>query len=194
MDERICEELSRDAFSVIPHFLQAAESSALYQEAKSLNESGLLRRAGVGRGSSLGIHDEVRRDEILWWQESDLSPIQRAFWERLQDLKKYLNQTLFLGLQSLEGHYAIYPPGGFYERHVDRFRDDDTRVLSVVAYFNRDWKSEYGGQLRLFPEHQSIDVMPEEGTLVCFLSDQIPHEVCPTLHHRVSFAGWFRRK
>ncbi|MGB2150512.1 MAG: 2OG-Fe(II) oxygenase, partial [Cobetia amphilecti] len=34
---------------------------------------------------------------------------------------------------------------------------------------------------------------PEAGTFVCFLSEQIPHEVLPTHQARASVTGWFRR-
>ena len=34
-----------------------------------------------------------------------------------------LNRDLFLGLEDFESHFAMYPPGAFYLKHVDRFRD-----------------------------------------------------------------------
>jgi SM-20-related protein len=35
-----------------------------------------------------------------------------------------LNARLFLGLFDFEAGYAVYPPGGFFTRHVDSFRGD----------------------------------------------------------------------
>lgn len=35
-------------------------------------------------------------------------------------------------------------------------------------------------------------VLPRQGTLACFLSEDIPHEVLPPARERVSIAGWFR--
>ena len=35
-------------------------------------------------------------------------------------------------------------------------------------------------------------VLPELGTLVIFLSEDIPHEVLPAMRDRYSIAGWFR--
>jgi SM-20-related protein len=39
-----------------------------------------------------------------------------------------LNRAFFLGLDSFEGHYALYPPARF-TADIDRFRDDDARVI-----------------------------------------------------------------
>jgi SM-20-related protein len=36
-------------------------------------------------------------------------------------------------------------------------------------------------------------VAPRAGTLVCFLSERIPHEVLAAHVDRISIAGWFRR-
>jgi SM-20-related protein len=36
------------------------------------------------------------------------------------------------------------------------------------------------------------DVLPVGGRLVVFLSEEIPHEVMPTLKERISITGWLR--
>ena len=99
------------------------------------------------------------------------------------------------GLAEYEGHYALYPPGASYARHRDRFRDDDTRVLSCVLYLNEGWRREDGGALRLYVEGgRAIDVRPEGGTLVAFLSGRFDHEVLPARRPRLALTGWFRRR
>ena len=65
-------------------------------------------------------------------------------------LRDALNRRLLLGLHELEAHYALYPAGAHYDRHRDRFRDDDARVLSAVLYLNRDWTEADAGALRLY--------------------------------------------
>ena len=42
-------------------------------------------------------------------------------------------------------------------------------------------------------EH-SVDVLPQGGRLVAFLSDRFEHEVLPARRERMSFTGWFRRR
>src|SRR5262249_46625644 len=105
------------------------------------------------------------------------------------------NRALQLGLFEFEGHYAIYPAGRGYARHLDRFRDDDSRVLSVVLYLNDRWQAQDEGALRLhLADDQKTDVLPEGGTLAVFLADRYAHEVRPARRDRLSIAGWFRRR
>ena len=62
-------------------------------------------------------------------------------------------------------------------------------------YLNDGWQAEDGGQLRLYlADGQVRDVLPEAGTLVVFLSADIPHEVLPASRDRLSLTGWFRRR
>ena len=51
------------------------------------------------------------------------------------------------------GGYAIIPPGGKFDVHLDRKTDYATglrRRLAYITYLNKDWKPEYGGQLELW--------------------------------------------
>jgi SM-20-related protein len=113
----------------------------------------------------------------------------------LDALRLGANRALQLGLFELEAHYAIYPPGAGYAQHVDRFRDDDARVLSLVLYLNAGWHADEGGALRLMTtDGGRIEVAPHGGTLVTFLADRFPHEVRAATRERISIAGWFRRR
>ena len=102
--------------------------------------------------------------------------------------------TTSLGAFELEMHYAIYPPGAGYARHRDRFRDDDARVLSCIAYLNDGWRAGDGGALRMHLDGGARDVAPAGGTLVAFLSDRVEHEVLPARRDRIAVSGWFRRR
>jgi SM-20-related protein len=98
-----------------------------------------------------------------------------------------------LGMESIEAHYALYPTGAGYLRHRDRFRNNDSRVLSLVCYLNPDWPADAGGALRLHLPDGAIDIAPRTGTVVMFLSDEIEHEVLPATQPRLSIAAWFLR-
>ena len=142
----------------------------------------------------------MRRDELSWLDISGLvSSAETQLVAKLEALRKELNRDLQLGLWELEAHHAIYPPGGFYRRHLDRFRDDDARVVSIVLYLNEGWVSEDGGELAIYrapgDEKPALIVEPRGGSLVCFLSDRIEHEVLEShRRERFSVAGWFRRR
>jgi SM-20-related protein len=128
--------------------------------------------------------------------EASAGPALSLVLERYETLRQGVNQALYLGLFDLEVHFAVYPPGGGYHRHLDRFRDDDRRSLTVVLYLNEDWCAEDGGLLRFWPEAEgdAIDIVPAGGTLVTFLSDRFWHEVLPARRQRLSLTGWFRRR
>ena len=113
----------------------------------------------------------------------------------MDGLRQALNRGLYLGLEDFECHFALYPPGAFYQKHLDRFRDDDRRTVSAVLYLNDDWQPQDGGELRLYlPDGAEREVPPLGGSLVLFLSSDFPHEVLPANRERLSLTGWFRRR
>ena len=153
----------------------------------------VLPRSGAAR--TRGRRADVRGDRIRWLDERPHDAAEAAAFALLDALRVACNRSLMAGLVEFEGHYALYPPGTSYARHRDRFRDDDTRVLSCVLYLNDDWRRDDGGALRLYVEGgQAIDVWPEAGTLVAFLSERFDHEVLPARRPRLALTGWFRRR
>jgi SM-20-related protein len=192
---RACAAIQVEGVAIVPRFADEPLVAALAVEAHRRHAAGEFHAAGIGRGAKRAERPDIRGDRIAWLDEHALSPPEHALWTALDALRLALNRRAFLGLFSLEAHYAIYPPGAFYARHRDRFRDDDARVLSWALYLNERWTDADGGALRLHIDGQSArEVLPEGGTLVCFLSDRIEHEVLPTSRTRLSIAGWFRRR
>jgi SM-20-related protein len=113
-----------------------------------------------------------------------------VYLNRLNELREFLNQALFLSLKDQEVHLTVYPVGTFYKRHLDQFKKDDHRKLSVICYLNENWKEEHGGQLRLHLPSGEKDIFPFAGRLVCMRSDQIEHEVVVANRERLSVTGW----
>ena len=152
------------------------------------------RAAGVGRNTDTQLNHFVRRDRIVWIDGSD--PAGRDWLHWSEGLRAHLNRTLMLGLSSFESHFACYPPGAFYRRHLDAFRGEANRVVSVVCYLNEGWMPGDGGELVLYDEtaRELGRFPPVAGTLAVYLSEQFPHEVLPTRADRYSLAGWFRRR
>jgi SM-20-related protein len=112
-----------------------------------------------------------------------------------QVLQVYLNRRLFLGLFSFESHFAHYAPGHFYKRHLDAFKGEANRVLSLVTYLNPEWSKSDGGELVIYENTGDTvgrSVSPEFGTLAVFLSEEFEHEVKAATRDRYSIAGWFR--
>ena len=160
-------------------------------------QAGCFHEAAVGRAEQQGRRSEIRSDSVLWLESDATAPAIRHYFATLDHVRQAINQAFYMGLEDLESHFAVYPPGSFYKKHLDRFRDDDARALTAVLYLNEDWPADAGGQIRLYLDDacsQSRDIAPSAGTLVLFLSDRFWHEVLPASRQRLSVTGWFRRR
>lgn len=191
----IIEGLATVGYAVVPLYFSHALVRALRREARLRDRRGEFQEAGIGRGDMQHQNERVRRDRTRWLDGSSLA--QCRLLEELEALRLLINRELFLGLFDFESHFAIYDPGAFYRRHLDAFNGENPRVVSAVLYLNEDWQDGDGGALRIWPAPRAttatLDVVPRGGTLVCFLSERIPHEVLAAHRERVSIAGWFRR-
>jgi SM-20-related protein len=180
--------------AIVPGFFDSALVTRLRERAFALDRAGGFVPAGIGRAASRAHHEEVRGDRIRWIDLPSDDGSENALAEALDPVRRDVNRSLALGAFDLEMHYALYPPGAGYARHRDRFRDDDARVLSCVAYLNDAWGARDGGALRLHLDGGPRDVEPIGGTLVAFLADRVEHEVLPATRERLAVAGWFRSR
>ncbi|MFT3763108.1 MAG: 2OG-Fe(II) oxygenase [Pseudoxanthomonas sp.] len=191
---RIADALAVAGACRVAGFPDAAATAALRADLLRLREAGILREAAVGHGRDKAQRRDIRGDSTLWLDDDACGDAARGFLAQLDALRTGLNRELFLGATEVEAHYACYPPGAFYRRHRDRFRDDDVRVVSVVGYLNDDWTEGDGGALRLYlPDGEKIDVPPQAGASVVFRSE-LEHEVLPATRQRLSIAAWMRRR
>lgn len=174
--------------------LGAGLLSGLRTEVQILDRTEALRRAGVGRGADLLRDRSVRRDKIAWLQ--GMTPVQAELFEFFEAVRLGLNQRLFLGLRRFEAHYATYHRGDFYRRHVDSFQGRASRVVSLVLYLNEGWNEADGGALQVYNRESENEicgiVLPQEGRMALFMSEEVPHEVLPANRTRYSIACWFR--
>lgn len=190
----IVDDLAEQGWSLQPAFLTQALTLELAKECRKRAAQGALLPASIGRGQEQMVQEGIRGDRIQWLEPGQSQACDQ-YLAKLESLRQAINQGLYLGLEDYESHFALYPPGAFYKKHVDRFRDDDRRAVSVVLYLNQQWQAGQGGELRLhLPDGQVCDVQPQAGVLVIFLSADMPHEVLPAQRERLSLTGWFRRR
>lgn len=190
----ICAAIEQKGWAVCAAFMPEPQIAALRAEARRRDAAGEFHAARIGRGTSRVERPDIRGDRILWLDERTPRDAEVPLWTALATLRAALNETFFLGLDSFEGHYALYPPAALYRRHRDRFRDDDARVISCVLYLNENWSHEDGGALRLHLNPGARDVLPVGGTLVCFVADRFEHEVLASGRERLAVTGWFHRR
>jgi SM-20-related protein len=196
--KEIAEQLAETGLCICPDFLSPRFLNLMAEDLERNRRDGKFKNAGVGKGTSREVQATIRSDETLWLERDEQNFVQRKLWRKIDLLKAAFNRSLFLGLKDFEGHYAVYPEGGFYQRHRDVFKNDSARVVSIIIYLNREWQPTHGGQLRIYNadphgKDSHIDINPVGGTMVCFLSRESEHEVMPSFHERLSFSGWFKR-
>eukprot|EP00434_Breviolum_minutum_P032408 symbB.v1.2.028660.t2/scaffold3059.1/size64457/3 len=85
--------------------------------------------------------------------------------------------------------------GGCYTMHTDSGisgEEDGKQVLRVTAlfYLNDEWRSEHGGELRVYPYPSvPVKIPPTLGRLVLF-HPRLVHEVLPNFRRRYCFTLW----
>jgi SM-20-related protein len=189
----IVDALAEQDFAIVDDFLDPSELHLLRDTLLAHHAAGHFKDAGIGNQAAYQQNKAVRGDQIEWIEREQLPETCHFFFDRIEALSNYLNVTCYLGIRSWELHFAMYPPGSFYKRHLDAFQKGNARRISVVCYLNADWQDSYGGQLRLYlPANTHLDVTPVGGRLVCFRSDSLEHEVLPATHERLSITGWLK--
>ncbi|MFD2256758.1 2OG-Fe(II) oxygenase [Luteolibacter algae] len=191
------DDIQRSGWCVLPDFMDREVAGALSAESLSAWEEGEFRRAGVGRGKDLVIREDVRTDHVSWLRDENITLCQQKYLDTLEEIRLVLNQNFFLGLMDFEGHFAVYPKGGFYKPHLDRHRNSMDRLVTVILYLNPEWQPGDGGELKLWTnpgdqDGEFVIIEPRMGTLVCFIAGDHWHEVLPAKKTRASITGWFR--
>lgn len=168
----------------------------LAQECQRLQHEGNLQKAAIGHGATKGTHAEIRGDFTYWMDEKTATPIQSLFMKALHEILQSLNQNFYLGLKRYETHFALYPPGAGYDKHIDNHRGSGARKITFILYLNENWEKGHGGELSLFapekPDQLIAQVEPRLGTFVLFRSELFPHQVEKSFQPRLSITGWLR--
>ena len=196
--EKIIDDLLNQKYSISDFFFSPEETKQLRESIIQQDKD--FHQAAIGNSQNEQIVKSVRGDKIRWIDESKKSKTEEIFFEKIYDFILYLNMTCYMGIEESEFHYAVYPEGTFYQRHVDAFKNDDRRTLSIVLYLNdEEWKDEYGGQLTLYlPDENNtekeLNVLPLAGRIAIFDSKTIPHEVKKVNRPRYSITGWLKTR
>lgn len=195
MYEKVIIDLLEQQFSIVDDFFNFKEIEDLRALLLEKYNEDEFRKAAIGNQFSEQIIKSIRGDFISWIDENNLLPEEKVFFNKIDDFTNYMNRTCFLGIQEKEFHYAVYPKGTFYKKHLDTFQNDDSRKLSIVCYLNNeDWKPEFGGELVIFKPLEEIKVYPLKGRVVIFESQVLEHEVRQVEQMRLSITGWLKTR
>jgi SM-20-related protein len=197
--EKILSGLTHEGWVVVEDFLPSEICLDLVKVIKDRYAAGSFRKAGIGKGDNFRLDARVRSDAVYWLDREapGLGSSEIHILDVIENIRISLNQALYLGLEDFEGHLTVYPEGGHYARHVDRFTANTGRTISFVLYLNQDRIESDGGILRILdPKSQDrvvAEVVPQAGTLVLFMSEDVPHEVTRSHKERMSVTGWYLR-
>lgn len=183
----------------INHYGKSFQSNFFSQE-ELINISKIFdedfQPAAVGKGVNRKRDTSIRGDFTKWLDPKNPPKELNSAFTFLDELMLNLNRHFFLGLKEYEAHLAKYPAGAFYKKHSDRFEKDSSRSFTYIFYVHEAWKTENGGELVLYnKEGQQLEkITPSAGSLVCFLSEEFPHEVLPSNKERRSLTGWMHTR
>ncbi|MCP9199217.1 2OG-Fe(II) oxygenase [Gramella sp. GC03-9] len=197
--ESIIQDLMDKKYSIVDDFFTAEEVHVLRDSLMRKYEEDNFKKAAIGNRTNEIIEKSIRGDFILWINEADNGPAENLYFKKINSLVEYLNRTCFMGILHKEFHYAVYPEGTFYKRHLDTFQNDGRRKLSMVCYLNNeDWKPENGGELTIYTnedgKEEEMNIYPLAGRVVIFESQELEHEVKPVKVPRLSITGWLKTR
>ncbi len=147
----------------------------------------------AGTGNNIAAQDKLFRSDIIYWLDRKHNDqFENAFFDLIDQFVLYLNNTCYTGITGYEFHYALYEKGSFYKKHIDQFRNDESRKYSFIMYLNEDWQDADGGQLCIHHGDSIQMITPTNGRSVFFKSSELAHEVLLSNKSRMSITGWLK--
>lgn len=193
--EAVADAIAENDYCCINAYLNSQEVEALIADITTLRQADTFKKAGIGADQNFTVQKEVRGDFINWLSLESAAGPALKFLQGLENIQQQLSRLLFIPLKDFECHYAIYPPGSFYEKHVDQFKNKGQRIISMACYLNPQWQPGHGGELRIYQKDNTFkDYAPLAGRLILFRSDTVAHAVLNTTLERFSITGWLRNQ
>ena len=182
--QQILEQLAQTGFAVLDDVYAMDDVQAL--RAECLQHLPQFRDAAIQNG----VMSNIRSDQILWFDDTQALASQHV--AGLEQFSHVLNQAFYLGIKSVEAHFACYAADRFYALHRDNPQQKNGRQISTVYYLHEAWPATAGGELRLQDRHDAWHVLtPQPNRMVLFQSDLL-HEVLPAKQQRLSITAWLR--
>jgi len=175
------------------HFLSDTLTGNLAQNLLSHHANHSMNAAGTGNQKDIQHDHKVRGDSIYWLDRKHQDLHENEFFDRMDAFVLYLNQSCYTGITGYEFHYTMYETGSFYKKHLDQFKNDESRQFSMISYLNVGWVKEDGGQLLIQLDHHDQSITPTNGKTVFFKSNELEHEVLLTTKNRMSITGWLKK-
>lgn len=193
--DAIISVLNRQGWSVSDAAIAPGWCDALRGHAQELWTANCFEPGEFGLDPAGGKEPEVRGDAICWVPPGSRLA-RHPFFDWMAGLRAVLNERFAMGLRSQEFHFARYPEGRGYRKHLDQHRGSHVRKISIVLYLNEGWNESDGGELCFYqPANPDIELArfaPLNARLAVFVSGLMPHAVLPCRSTRWSVTGWLR--
>ena len=181
-----------DQVGIADNFLDKNLAGHLASNLLRLYAANGLRSAGTGNSAEVRHDTSVRSDKICWLEHGHDDPHEADFFKLMDQFVNHLNSTCYTGITGYEFHYALYETGSFYKKHLDQFRNNNSRKYSMILYLNEGWKEADGGELCIYNGDGCQKIAPEHGKSVFFKSGELTHEVLIAHKPRMSITGWLK--
>ncbi len=183
-----------DKIGIANDFLSLSLATHLKENLQNLHANHQLQSAGTGSQATIDPKKLLRSDVIHWLDRKHDNIYEHEFLNLIDLFVAHLNATCYTSIKSYEFHYTLYEKGSFYKKHIDQFRDNDSRQFSLIVYLNEAWQEADGGALCLhhhFPDSLQT-IAPTNRKGVFFKSNELEHEVQLTNQPRMSITGWLK--
>ena len=189
--ESLVNSFIENKVGIAEDFLSVSLALNLKNNLETLFSNDQLHLAGTGN-NTVDRSSSFRSDIIHWLDRKHDNEFENLFFDLMDEFIVYLNESCYAGIKDYEFHYTLYRVGSSYKKHLDQFRNNDSRKFSMIMYLNPDWKIGDGGELRIFHSGHNQDISPTNGKTVFFQSSELEHEVLITNKPRLSITGWLK--
>lgn len=190
--DQLIDSFIADKIGIAENFLNEKLATQLKANLNKLYQSNQLLSAGIGNKTIVDHDKLIRTDRIYWLDKSHDNQFENQFFDLMDNFVSYLNETCYTGITSYEFHYTMYEKGTFYHKHIDQFKNNDSRKYSMILYLNADWKIGDGGELCIHHADHLQYISPTNGKSVFFKSNEVVHEVMLNNEPRMSITGWLK--
>lgn len=190
--EKVIEDLINNNYAQVDGFFTESTCIGLRDLLLEKEKDGVFKKANIGNKAKAKEVLVIRSDKISWIENESENEFEKSFNFQIDDFCTYLNRTCYTGIKDWEFHYALFEKGAFYKRHIDRFKNDNSRKYSIVTYLNQNRQVDDGGALVIYTSEGAITILPEWGRTVIFKSDLLEHEVMVSKKDRLSITGWLK--
>lgn len=188
--DRQMDLLAQQNYLIIDNYFTPEQLTIAHHFFEQKQKENVFQKAAIGPSGNKKVISEIRGDYTYWLDRKKDIELKTVF-ENFDEVKSLLNRLMFLSLAGYEFHLAHYPKGSFYKKHLDQFDSRNNRMISMIIYLNKNWSTNDGGELRIYPEgEESVDIAPLENRCVIFRSDILFHEVLVSNTSRKSITGW----